>query len=691
MEISIMVKRGAAGVLVRLTCLAVLSFFGGGTVAFGQVLDSSGNPLFQDGFTAGVGKFNLTSSSKIVLLNNDAALTTILNAEGGWLEKLRYATGLQLLLTTGVTPGDGDIVLSNTPDAAFTARFTSATLTMSVSGNMKEKAIGGNVRSEGYQYLAGTTGVTLKFQENLGALRGIQSLVQMVMQDDAAPGMHRSLPTGSGIDYPKFAERLMWLDLSGQNMPPEQVIGFLEKMSQHKLNRLVLNVVDTATSGASFPLEFDAGDDPDGNQSTMSADLDASQLYDQADWLRLEAAAKRYGVEIIPLFNTTWSSSTYSNYGWPSGAFDTGAIRQNADNLARMTVFIGRFKEWFQSGSVGFFANNSFTGSDRADFIEDIQTALLAEGIVGAGKSVYVWDYEGVTYYDCSNAIRLNFSGLGGTQLARYAGRRYIDGSAGPDAAHSFNSGVTNPVRRFYQQQRHEPANIYDTGFTVKREHYSNHAIPEGMMLSLRDAHTLNNPGGSSEWVNALFSGGFAGIGLVNWYGLVRQGGNFVDYATVGYDNLIPVSHELLSYWVRDRFPYLTGAQAMTVLYDASRHVTIVSPGGLNITVTAPGERASDWMAWDTTDMEKAMEGPSNFASGMFVVDMVGVGNVATNGLMCTQFACSLDTWSSVIGGSGGLHKKGPGILALVAGQSFTGGERHGGGRELLGVVAVPG
>ena len=136
MDISIMVKRVAAGVLVRLTCLAVFSFVGGGTAAFGQVIDPSGNSLFQDGFATGGAKFILGIPSPIV------ELPTALNAKGGRQGKIRYATTLQLLLTNGVSASSGAIVMPNTPDTALTAKnLTRAALTISESGN-KQRVIG---------------------------------------------------------------------------------------------------------------------------------------------------------------------------------------------------------------------------------------------------------------------------------------------------------------------------------------------------------------------------------------------------------------------------------------------------------------------------------------------------------------------------------------------------------------------
>ena len=193
----------------RLPALLVLalSFGGGLAVSEGraQVLSQDKSSVFfQKEFTAAAGNFQFTSASRIVLTAADEDLINLLDAPRGWLSRLRLATGLSLQVTVSSTHTAADIVLSNSPDADFISLTTSAQLvirgqtrrfgqiTSSVSRN-----IGKSVKEEGYKYTTGTAGaVTVQFAEDMGALRAIQSLTQIVMQDGNAAGAHQALPRG---------------------------------------------------------------------------------------------------------------------------------------------------------------------------------------------------------------------------------------------------------------------------------------------------------------------------------------------------------------------------------------------------------------------------------------------------------------------------------------------------------------
>ena len=310
-----------------LAALAVLA----GSQGFAQVLDGSGNPLFKE-YTPGTGTFTLDSSSRIVLLADNPGLIETLNAEQGWLDKFRYATGLRLNVTVinSASVTSRDIVLSSVTTALFSDRVSSATLTVVNGGSNVQKAIGGNVMREGYEYSAGTGGLTVRFAEDMGAFRAVQSLVQMVIQDGQQAGAHRSLPTGTGIDYPAMEKRIFGMDVAHYFVPAEVVIGLMEKMSQHKLNALHLKIAargqDSGGTNRNF-FRLDLGD------STRQAAMNHSGgFYTQQDWEAMEEAAKRYGIDIIPEFPSPrravpWTSDTQSPPGSANGdiAITSGA------------------------------------------------------------------------------------------------------------------------------------------------------------------------------------------------------------------------------------------------------------------------------------------------------------------------------------------------------------------------------
>ncbi|PSH60382.1 hypothetical protein [Phyllobacterium endophyticum] len=176
-----------------------------------------------------------------------------------------------------------------------------------------------------------------------------------------------------------------------------------------------------------------------------------------------------------------------------------------------------------------------------------------------------------------------------------------------------------------------------------------------------------------------------------------------------GFGNLISVSQELSSYWVRDRFPYVDGGQALQVLLDASRHLKLQTPIQINIpftdlrlslfTQTTYEKSAWDWMAWDMEDMTRAFRGPKRLdgawitrnpqsSSGGFVaLELPGEGNGSyyRPGFICRdigfalgerkQSACDTDTWTEPLEVKNltAIEKSGAGTLKLVKPKAFNG------------------
>ena len=200
------------------------------------------NPFFQT-FTKGTGDFTLDSTTRIVLETTDTKLIENLQAPAGWLEKLRYATGLNIQITVGASATNKDIVLSRTLDSDFAALTVDFTLTL--TGNAK-KDISRNVLEEGYKYKAGNGGLTLQYATSSAGLRAVQSITRVLMKNDEGFGAHRKLPNGVGIDYPFFRKRIVMMDVSRYFIRPEVIIGLMEKMSFHKVNVLQMHINDDA-------------------------------------------------------------------------------------------------------------------------------------------------------------------------------------------------------------------------------------------------------------------------------------------------------------------------------------------------------------------------------------------------------------------------------------------------------------
>ena len=355
--------------------------------------------LFQRDFTAAAGNFQFTSGSRIVLTAADTDLINLLDAPRGWLSRLRLATGLDLQVTVSSTHTANDIVLSNTPDADFIALTTSAQLV--IRGNTRRhggitssvsRNIGKSVKEEGYKYTTGAAGaVTVQFAEDMGALRAIQSLTQIVMQDGNAAGAHRALPRGTGIDYPAYEVRRINLDVASYFIDADAMIEVMEKMSMHKLNELGLQLSgdavpdsDPSSSEVGY-FRLDVGNDA--RQTVMTPD---GLYYTKADWDKMEAAAARYGIKIVPFINmyehaSAWDQDTETgkpDTGTTSG-LRTSAMQVDISDATKITKAAKYFadllglyahtsdtaKQWFKSDTI-------IVGGGNADAVPGYMVTL---------------------------------------------------------------------------------------------------------------------------------------------------------------------------------------------------------------------------------------------------------------------------------------------------------------------------
>ena len=117
--------------------------------------------------------------------------------------------------------------------------------------------------------------------------------------------------------------------------------------------------------------------------------------------------------------------------------------------------------------------------------------------------------------------------------------------------------------------------------------------MPDGVALEVGNQE-IKKKGLTADAANASLKRTIPGVGLAMWHGTPETG-----YAAVGYDNRIGVSQELLSYHVRERFPYFAGEQALALLLGTARHRVISGSSLANGSPT--------WMLWDAEDMAKGL------------------------------------------------------------------------------------
>ena len=132
------------------------------------------------------------------------------------------------------------------------------------------------LKEEGYQLSIAPSGVTITAATDDGLFWGTRTLSQMLRQT-------LTLPTGSVIDTPKYAERAVTLCACQINIAPEWIERFLNEMADLKLNQILLE------------LKVKSDRYPEAN--TWS-------YYTREDIKALVAKADSYGIDVIPEINS---------------------------------------------------------------------------------------------------------------------------------------------------------------------------------------------------------------------------------------------------------------------------------------------------------------------------------------------------------------------------------------------------
>ncbi|MBB3237958.1 family 20 glycosylhydrolase [Phyllobacterium endophyticum] len=354
------------------------------------------------------GEFTLKDESRIVLKKDDAQLVAVLNAPRGWAEKLRYATGFPLKIIVDSAPVAGDIVLDKDSGGKLAEMAKSAVLSTQ-PGNSKatKKNIGSNVLQEGYLLAIGKDRADVTYVETMGALRALQSLTLMLMTDGKTAGNHRTIGAADVFDYPLYENRRIMLDVARFYLPTDQLIGIMDKMSMHKLNELHLHLNDSVREMGLADLLNPGGNPPKAgffrlyNEDKPRPKLWPSDglVYTKKDWAKLEAAALRYGIKIIPEFDAPGHAMAFAKdepklrYAANKDTIDTSDSKVAVDYF---TTLIMEFRPWFKSDTIHIGGDEAWGNKhvSTVNYINELYTNLLKPtGNLEGFKHVWIW-YE---------------------------------------------------------------------------------------------------------------------------------------------------------------------------------------------------------------------------------------------------------------------------------------------------------
>ena len=727
----------------------------------------AGNPLFHS-FTRGTGDFTLTGSTRIIVDAGETELVRILSADRGWLSKLRHATGLNIQITSGVSATAEDIVLTKaTNDSDFTALMNNASIKFRQDGATKN--IGHNVSGEGYKYKAGSGGVTLQYKERQGGFQAFQSLTRLLMQSKEGYGVHRTLPNGEGMDYPIFEKRIAMLDVGRFFVPVDHIIAFLEKMSFHKLNVLQIHLNDDVKLGGharntglfeelkdqqpNATLGFFRLEQPAGTETTFG-DLRPADgnFYTREDWERIEDAAERYGIEIVPEFNSPAHSKAWIQANPQLGSGTILRI-ENDTHVERAAEYLGAvmnsYGSWFRSRTMHYGGEEAHTigaffVAKYINRLVDI-TRYNAESNPDGYKKFQMWAAGDKRAYDPDIEHMIWFgradSGTSDANLTneQKANLRWYDMPWDETYLVPFhtvsNEKWINPVDLFKFYYGDGSDKVKHNGAGARTAQYVN-SVPDGLGIAFwGDRLIAFAPWVGIEYITGGMMEGVVAQGVVSWNAnlLAGTGGGttITAYADTGYDRLIPAAQELHSYWVSERFPYLSATQTSVILHTTTSYpvyyrtiapasVRVFSPESgatkfqhdskvislfmqtgrrvadrstSNRTMESyydlrPGSRETNWMYWDKWELIKMFKGPAQFNGGMYNAELSGEGNPLSDGRICVDIGlkerafeefsrsvsvCDEDSWFNDISGTGGLRKSGPGKLNLHGKNTFQG------------------
>ncbi|MCC6316805.1 MAG: family 20 glycosylhydrolase [Gemmatimonadaceae bacterium] len=251
----------------------------------------------------------------------------------------RAQLGTLMPVPTSVQPGEGWLVIDSTFTAAIT-RFSNDRLARAVTRGMRRlqervtiplatrpvrdsshaawriEVVGAGMpvqgveEDESYRLEVASSGVTLRAATVVGAMRGIETLLQLVTSDATT----HYLPAVTIDDRPRFPWRGLLVDVGRHFMPVEQVKKTLDGMAMVKLNVLHWHLSEDQgfrVESKRFPKLHQLGSD--------------GEYYTQEQLRDVVAYARDRGIRVVPEFDMPGHSTAWF-VGYPQYTTRPGPI-----------------------------------------------------------------------------------------------------------------------------------------------------------------------------------------------------------------------------------------------------------------------------------------------------------------------------------------------------------------------------
>ncbi|KNG80858.1 beta-hexosaminidase [Aspergillus nomiae NRRL 13137] len=277
-----------------------------------------------------------------------------------------------------------DIPLTSSRTAAVNSIF----FTLANETGFQDAA--GRYTSEAYTLTINENGVRISGASPLGAWWGSRSLIQ------AAVVSGHTLPQGSAVDAPGWANRGVMLDAGRHFYPPEFLIEMCAFLSFFKQNVFhvhlsdnLYNNVDRYSAQQSMDLYAAFrlwSDDP----AVAGLNKRANESYTKEQFDNVQQQCARRGVTIIPEIEAPGHALVISQWR-PELALDDLSMLNitHPDTIPTMKAIWKTFLPWFHSKTVHIGADEYDTDlvTDYTSFVNTMRDYISRE----SGKSMRIW------------------------------------------------------------------------------------------------------------------------------------------------------------------------------------------------------------------------------------------------------------------------------------------------------------
>nr|WP_255682935.1 family 20 glycosylhydrolase [Dyella sp. 2HG41-7] len=249
---------------------------------------------------------------------------------------------------------------------------------------------------EGYTLDVGAH-VTLCANTKDGLFYAGRTLLQMFVLDKRTDGMSRAIPRGRAVDFPRYRERAVMLDVGRKFADVDFLQNYIRFMGWYKLNTLHLHLNDQVLSddkkswlARSFRLKSD-------NPAFAGLIPADGRYYTRQDWNALEDVAAANGVTIVPEIDTPGHSGAfvlarpdlaYQGDTPPGGTLDP----TKPETLRYVESVLTEFLPWFHAKTFHIGGDEVNVNGGKVSMAAQIDYLnKLGRFVQQQGKRIEIW------------------------------------------------------------------------------------------------------------------------------------------------------------------------------------------------------------------------------------------------------------------------------------------------------------